>query len=115
MITQQLYIDDNEETGVYDFLNGIIEEHHLRDFYPQVEMRTRLLNYDMQENHATDDRIVQLVVDNRLVAFSFLRRNDGNYTEVNNVFNEEALEKCRIMREEIDKKIEEQKRAFSGL
>lgn len=95
MIEQKRFIDDNEGTGVWKWIDDFIDEHKLCEQYVGVEVRTRAISYDcISQNHWTDDRIVQIVVDNRLVAFIICRRDDWNWTECTFVFIESALEAC---------------------
>ena len=106
MIEQKRYIDDDERTGINKFFDDIIEKHKLREFYPNVEIRWREVCYGIESTPtATDDKIIQLVVENRLVAMVFSRRDEFNYTEVNYFFNEEALDKCKKFKERIEKKL----------
>lgn len=106
MIEQKRYIDDNEGTGINEFLEEIIEKHKLREFYPNVEIRWRDVCYGIESTPtATDDKIIQLVIENRLVALIFSRRDEFNHTEVNYFFNEEALEKCKEFKERIARKL----------
>jgi hypothetical protein len=104
-VKQKRYVDDNEGTGVNRFIEGVIEKYHLRDFYPEVEYRTRSVNYDLMPDHVTDDHISQLVVDNRLVALVFCRRDDWNHTEVTTVFLDDVLKKCRKHKDKINQRI----------
>lgn len=102
MIRQQRFIDDNEGAGVEKFLLDVVEKYELKKYFPSVEIRYRGVNYGLlSENHITDDKVVQLVVDNRLVAFAFLRRDDLNYTEVTYVVIEDAIKRCEEMRKEV--------------
>ena len=95
MIEQKRFIDDNEDTGVWQWINDVIDKYKLRERFPEVELRTRAIAFDcISNNHWTDDRIVQLVVDNRLVAFVISRRDDWNWTECTFVFIESALKAC---------------------
>ena len=108
MIEQKRYIDDDEGTGINEFLDDIIEKHKLREFYPNIEIRWRDVCRRIESTPtATDDKIVQLVVENRLVALVFSRRDEFNHTEVNYFFNEEALEKCKKFKERVERKITE--------
>ena len=106
MIEQKRYIDDDEGTGINEFLDNIIEKHKLREFYPNIEIRWRDVCRGIESTPtATDDKIIQLVVENRLVALVFSRRDEFNHTEVNYFFNEDALEKCKKFKERIEKKL----------
>ena len=102
MITQVRYTDDKE--GAEEFLQKVIADNELRKYYPSVELRYRSVNYDtVSKDRVTDDKIAQLVVENRLVAFVFMRRDDFNHTEVTCVFIEDAMDKCRKFRESLNK------------
>ena len=106
MIEQKRYIDDDERTGINEFLDDIIEKYKLREFYPNVEIRWRDVCWGIESTPtATDDKIVQLVIENRLVGLIFTRRDDFNWTEVNYFFNEDALEKCKEFKEQVERKI----------
>lgn len=95
MIEQVRIINDTEGKEAWDFINGIIEQHQLRNRFAEVEVKSRILEFDdFSTSHQTDDRILQLVVDNRLVAFVFLRRDDWNHSELTKVFLEETLKDC---------------------
>ena len=108
MIEQKRYIDDDEGTGINEFLDNIIEKHKLREFFPYVEIRWRDVCRGIESTPtATDDKIIQLVVENRLVALVFSRRDEFNHTEVNYFFNEDALEKCKKFKERVERKITE--------
>lgn len=103
MIKQERFIDDNEGTGVEKFLYDVVEKYELKRFCPSVEIRYRGVNFGMlSNNHATDDKIAQLVVENRLVALAFMRRDDLNYTEVSYVVFEDAIERCKEFVEKIN-------------
>ena len=93
MIKQERFIDDNEQTQSYKFIYDIIDKYELKKHYPEVEVRARSINYDLMNGHPTDDHILQLVCQNRLLAFVILRRDDFNYTEVTYVFMEDVLKK----------------------
>jgi hypothetical protein len=93
--------DDSEGQCVVDFINGIIEKYELRKKYPEVEVRWRGINYDTSSPHATDDKMVQLVCQNRLIAMVYMRRDDWNYTELTMVFVGDALKAC----EDFEKKL----------
>ena len=106
MTEQKRFIDDNEGTGVWEWINNFIDQHKLRERFTEVEVRTRAIAYDsISQNHWTDDRIVQVVVDNRLVAFVFCRRDDWNWTECNFVFIESALQACEDFKNKIAKQM----------
>ena len=79
MIERKREMDDTGD-GIWEFIEEIIDKYHIREQFHEVEIRTRSVNYDMTppsiEVHETDDKIVQLVVDNRLVAFVFCRCDD---------------------------------------
>ena len=95
MIEQVRIINDTEGKEAWDFINGIIEQHQLRNRFAEVEVKSRTLEFDdFRASHPTDDRLLQLVVDNRLVAFVFLRRDDWNHSELTKVFLEETLKEC---------------------
>ena len=103
-VEQKRFIDDNEGTGVWNWINEVIEKHKIRERFSGVELRTRAIAYDsISQNHFTDDHLLQLVVDNRLVAFVLCRRDDWNWTECTFVFVESALEAC----EEFQKRVNE--------
>ena len=53
--------------------------------------------------HHTDDKLIQVVCQNRLIALVFCRRDDWNYTEATMVFVGEALTRVEAMEEEIAK------------
>lgn len=105
MIKQERFIDDNEGTGVNKFLEEIIDKYQLRKFYPEVEIRWRAVNYDLSDNHPTDDHIVQLICQNRLLALVYLRRDDWNYTEVTYIFIEDTLKKIEEFETRINQRI----------
>ena len=104
LVAQCRYIDDNEGTMVQEFLLKLFQKYKLSETYPEVEIRYRAVNYGLIENHITDDKIAQLVVDNRLVAMAFLRRDDWNHTEVTYVIVDEALRKCKEFKDLLDNK-----------
>ncbi len=96
MIEQKRFIDDNEGIKVEQFFQDVIERYELRKLFASIELRYRGVNYGLYSaNHITDDKIVQLVVENRLVAMAFLRRDDFNYTEVSFIVLEDAIQKCK--------------------
>lgn len=96
MIEQKRFIDDNEGIKVEQFFQDVIERYELRKLFASIELRYRGVNYGLYSaNHITDDKIVQLVVENKLVAMAFLRRDDFNYTEVSFVVLEDAIQKCK--------------------
>lgn len=104
-VEQKRFIDDNEGTGVWQFINEVIEKNNIRQRFAGVEIRTRAIAYDcISQNHFTDDRIVQLVVDNRLVAFVLCRRDDWNWTECTFVFVETALKACEDFQKRINER-----------
>lgn len=95
MIEQVRIVNDTEGKEAWDFINGIIEQYQLRKRFMEVEVKSRTIEFDdLSSRHPTDDRILQLIVDNRLVAFVFLRRDDWNHTELTKVFLEETLKEC---------------------
>ena len=102
MIEQKRFIDDSEGADIWQWIYDVIDKYKLRERFTEVELRTRAIAFDCtSDNHWTDDRIVQLVVDNRLVAFVISRRDDWNWTECTFVFIEPALKAC----EDFQKKI----------
>ena len=95
MFEQVRIVNDTEGKEAWDFINGIIEQYQLRKRFREVEVKSRTIEFDDLSNpHPTDDRILQLIVDNRLVAFVFLRRDDLNHSELTKVFLEETLKEC---------------------
>ena len=103
MIEQKRFIDDNEGTGVWQWINDVVDKHKIRERFAGVELRTRAIAYDcISQNHFTDDRLVQLVVDNRLVAFVLCRRDDWNWTECTFVFVESALQACEDFQKRVN-------------
>ena len=107
MVEQKRFVDDCEGVAAEHFLLDFAEKHHLRDRFPEVEIRYRGVGIDTVHEHITDDKIIQLVVDNRLVAMVFIRRDDWNHSEVTYITIEEALEKCEEMRKRIDSSVEQ--------
>ena len=106
-VIQTKYIDDSEGQAVNEFIWGIIEKYKLKKYYPEVETRYRGVLYDMRDDmdrnlvHHTDDKLIQIVCQNRLIALVFCRRDDWNYTEATMVFVGDALTRVEKMEEEI--------------
>ena len=106
-VIQTRFIDDSEGQAVEEFIWGIIEKYKLKKYYPEVETRYRGVLYDMRDDkdrfhvHHTDDKLIQIVCQNRLIALVFCRRDDWNYTEATMVFIGDALTRVEKMEEEI--------------
>lgn len=106
-VIQTRFIDDSEGQAVQEFIWGIIEKYKLKKYYPEVETRYRGVLYDMRDDkdrfhvHHTDDKLIQIVCQNRLIALVFCRRDDWNYTEATMVFIGDALTRVEKMEEEI--------------
>ena len=82
MVKQEIYQDEVEVgKAISEFFNEV-QENLGRHAVFDDEIRIRKLTYSDLDNHIVDDAVVQLVFDNRLIAFCFLRKNDGNYNEV---------------------------------
>ena len=72
------------------WLTNIMEEYGL-NHCPMVEIKERDLcipytppfGSKVDEHYISDDRIIEIIVDNKLFAMMYERRDDGNYTEVN--------------------------------
>lgn len=93
--------DDSEGQCVVEFIDNIIEKYELQKKYPCIEVRWRGINYDVSSPHPTDDKMVQLICENRLIAMVYMRRDDWNYTELTMVFVGDALKAC----EDFEKKL----------
>lgn len=106
-VIQTRFIDDSEGQAVEEFIWDIIEKYKLKKYYPEVETRYRGVLYDMRDDkdrfhvHHTDDKLIQIVCQNRLIALVFCRRDDWNYTEATMVFIGDALTRVEKMEEEI--------------
>lgn len=116
-VIQTKYIDDSEGEAVQEFIWGVIKKYQLKKYYPQVETRYRGVLYDMRDDmnrnliHHTDDKLIQIVCQNKLIALVFCRRDDWNYTEATMVFVGDALTRV----EEIEEKIaNDHKRRFEN-
>lgn len=84
MVKQEIYQDEVAAYhAIKEFFDEVEEEYGRKAIFFD-EYRERPIAYDEYdiEGHITDDRLIQLVFDNRLIAFCFLRKNDGNYNEV---------------------------------
>lgn len=104
MVEQVRITDDTEGKVAWEFIEGIIAKYNIWNSFAEVEIRTRTIEYDTSSApHPTNDKIMQLVVDNRLVAFTLIRRDDWNHSEVTKVFLEDTLEKCKDFKKEIIK------------
>lgn len=93
--------DDSEGQRVVDFIDNIVKKYNLREKYASIEVRWRNVNYDISAPHATDDKLVQLICENRLIAMVYMRRDDWNYTELTMIFVGDALKAC----EDFEKRI----------
>lgn len=70
---------DDQNTGVNEFLEEIVQKYKLSK-RPNVYMRYLDLHRTNDKN-PTDDKIVEIVLDNRLLAIVYLRRTEFNYIE----------------------------------
>ena len=106
-VIQTKYIDDSEGEAVEKFIYDTIKKYKLAKYYPEVETRYRGVLYDMRDdldrNHIqhTDDKLIQIVCQNKLIALVFCRRDDWNYTEATMVFVGEALTRIEEIEEDI--------------
>ena len=82
MVRQEIYQDEVEAGSAISKFFNEAQENLGRHAVFDDEIRIRKLTYSDLDNHIVDDAVVQLVFDNRLIAFCFLRKNDGNYNEV---------------------------------
>lgn len=104
MVEQVRITDDTEDKVAWEFIESIIAKYNIWKSFAGVEIRTRTIAYDTCcAAHPTDDKLLQLVVDNRLVAFVLTRRDDWNHSEVTKVFLEDTLEKCKDFKDIIIK------------
>lgn len=73
-----------------EWIERVIDEYGLNPC-PMVEIKTRelciphypVISSKVDEHYVSNDRITEIIVDNRLFAMMYERRDDGNYTEVN--------------------------------
>ena len=97
MIEQKRYVDERDSDPM-GFLTSVIDRYNISKYTKDIEIRSRSLNYDCSSSpHETDDKIVQLVADNILIAMVFLRRTDGNHTEETSVIVEQGIRLFRRM------------------
>ena len=93
---------DDTGTTAWNYLTGIIRDYDLKRFRPHIEMRVRPVAFGSMpdEGHLTDDRVIQLVVENQMLAMVYLRRDEFNYTEVTTVFLQDTMKKLEKMLKE---------------
>jgi hypothetical protein len=96
MIKQERFID---EIGVSpnpsDFLYEIAKKHGFADIFKLCSVKSRAVGIDTYHEHITDDKIIELIADNRLVALVYLRRDDWNWTEATFIEIPEAIENVK--------------------
>lgn len=77
---------DQFDSRTNDFIEEVIEKFNLRND-SSAEIKIRSIN-SAYSNVETDDKVVEILSNNKLVALQYLRRDDLNYTEVTNIILE---------------------------
>jgi len=96
MTKQERFIDEIDVRPIpSDFLYEIAKKHGFTDIFNICTVNSRGVGIDTIHEHITDDKIIELIVENRLVAFVYLRRDDWNWTEATFVEIPGAIEKVK--------------------
>ena len=96
MVKQEKVIDEIDVRPIpSEFLYEIAKKHGFADIYNLCCVKSRAVGIDTYHEHITDDKITELIVENRLVALVYLRRDDWNWTEATFIEIPEAIEKVR--------------------
>lgn len=99
MIIEQYIELDQVSERTAGWQERIIEKYDLRN-RPSVELHDRQvcipfappISSKVDSAYISNDRLVEFIVDNKLLALQYQRRDEFNYTEVTNVEYPEALE-----------------------
>lgn len=96
MTDQKRFIDEIDVSPIpSDFLYEIAKKHGFADIFNVCTVNSRAVGIDTYHEHITDDKIIELIVENRLVALVYLRRDDWNWTEATFVEIPEAIKKVK--------------------
>lgn len=82
---------DEFDARTAEFLDRVIEKFGLRgDSTSEIKVRSVNSAYS---NVETDDKIIEVLSNNKLIALQYLRRDDLNYTEVTNIILDNVTER----------------------
>jgi hypothetical protein len=99
MIKQERTMDEIDAHPL-EFLHTLAEKYGFSKLNGFCKINSRALGIDTFHDHITDDKIFELIVENRLIGLVYLRRDDWNYTEATYVEIPEAIEKVKRSLEE---------------
>lgn len=77
---------DEFDSRTNEFIEEMIEKFNLRN-NSSAEIKVRSVN-SAYSNVETDDKVIEILLKNKLIALQYLRRDDFNYTEVTNIILE---------------------------
>lgn len=77
---------DEFDSRTNEFIEEVIEKFNLRN-NSTAEIKVRSVN-SAYSNVETDDKVIEILLKNKLIALQYLRRDDFNYTEVTNIILE---------------------------
>lgn len=82
---------DELDAQTAEFLDKVIEKFGLRrDSTSEIKVRSVNSAYF---NVETDDKIIEVLSNNKLIALQYLRRDELNYTEVTNIILDNVTER----------------------
>lgn len=100
MIQKKLF-QDERDANAWGFINEVASEYNLVEASSRnLSVLTRGITNGSTSSQViakviTDDKLMQLIVNDKLAAFVILRRDDANWTEATYVINEAVIEEVK--------------------
>lgn len=89
---ERFSVQDQIDSKTNEFIEKIINKYHLKN-NPYAAIKDKKIYVDGKDI-ISDDRIVEILLDDKLLAMQYQRRDDFNWTEVINIDFEREIDVC---------------------